>query len=795
MDQERLLVSLEARISDFEKKMKRAEKTGTRTFTRMQRGSASATRQFERDMRRQSRAVDQATAKASGRIGAISKAAVGGLVGAVAISGLTQLATETARVVEGIAAIGDEAARSNLSLYEFQEWKFVAEQNRIGIDAMTDGFKELSLRADEFVVTGKGPAAEAFTRLGFTADQLKNKLKDPSDLMLDIIDRLEGMDRAAQIRVADEIFGGTGGEQFVQLLAQGRMEVQRTIDEAGRLGVVMDAETIAKAEELDRKFNQIKASVSTLAKTAIVEFTFALTDFSQGLDEIFRDRSGGRGILGDKTVDELEKSEELLRANQDTLKELADLYRGMLLDIGKAGGAIANEIPSLLDMDAHDAAIQLDGVVTRMQELSMDLRAGQIGADEFGTEMEATLSTASSLLAEVNAIDGLDLSFAISQVAALTGQLAGAFERAIQLRSALPGATPRGGRGDGGAEVQARRERAAQQQANDSFIAGEKEKNALSREQLALQRETAAVVDRAAQSGAKLTQPQAERLALASLEADQRRREAGRPAAAPTGSGGGGGRAAGVSDYQRAVEGMRDRAAALEIETAQYLEAAASAGQYEYALAKAEAKAKLMTAAQRDGLRVTPELAAGMDQLAAGYAAAAQQADVARDQIESVAAAQQEFRDTAKDSFVGLVSGATSFRDALSQIGLKLAELSASKLFDMTFPTSGGTSGGGLFGSLFAGFFDSGGHIPGGQFGIVGERGPEIVTGPAHVTSRADTAKMMQGGGRHEVVVALAVPEGVTVEETRQIAGDIAMSVVQANNQQISKQNDPARRY
>ncbi|WP_097499309.1 phage tail tape measure protein [Escherichia coli] len=42
----------------------------------------------------------------------------------------------------------------------------------------------------------------------------------------------------------------------------------------------------------------------------------------------------------------------------------------------------------------------------------------------------------------------------------------------------------------------------------------------------------------------------------------------------------------------------------------------------------------------------------------------------------------------------------------------------------------------------FAGMYDSGGYIPRGQFGIVGENGPEIVNGPANVTSRRNTAAL-----------------------------------------------------
>ena len=42
----------------------------------------------------------------------------------------------------------------------------------------------------------------------------------------------------------------------------------------------------------------------------------------------------------------------------------------------------------------------------------------------------------------------------------------------------------------------------------------------------------------------------------------------------------------------------------------------------------------------------------------------------------------------------------------------------------------------------FAGMFDNGGNISSGQWGIVGENGPEIVKGPANVTSRKKTAAM-----------------------------------------------------
>lgn len=42
----------------------------------------------------------------------------------------------------------------------------------------------------------------------------------------------------------------------------------------------------------------------------------------------------------------------------------------------------------------------------------------------------------------------------------------------------------------------------------------------------------------------------------------------------------------------------------------------------------------------------------------------------------------------------------------------------------------------------FAGMYDSGGYIPRGRFGIAGENGPEIISGPANITSRRRTAAL-----------------------------------------------------
>lgn len=278
-DEERLVVLLEARIRDLEKNMAKASGITGKTYREMSLGSKRATAQMESDMVRSTTRINQALATVSTRVGTFGKTFGAGLVGGIAGLGIAGIISQFGEVAKSIAEVGDEAKRAGVDVKSFQELKYVAEQNRIGVDALTDGLKELNLRADEFILTGKGSSAEAFQRLGYNADTLKAKLEDPSALFTEIIGKLGQLDKAAQIRVADEIFGGTGGEKFVQLIDQGEKGIRDTIDAANDLGIVMDKEMIERAAELDRQFAAVTTTVGSGLKKAIVEAANALSRF------------------------------------------------------------------------------------------------------------------------------------------------------------------------------------------------------------------------------------------------------------------------------------------------------------------------------------------------------------------------------------------------------------------------------------------------------------------------------------------------------------------------------------
>lgn len=228
-----LIVPLEARIDKLEKGLERANRTQRR-----------ASRKMERRARQSADKMSASYTRAGNAAAAAFKRVAIPLAAGIASAGT---ARKVADVTKSVAELGNEAERAGVAVEDFQEWKYVSEQNRIGIDQMVDGFKELNLRADEFITTGKGPAAEAFARLGFNASELREQLKNPSELLLEIMDRMRRLDTAARIRIADEVFGGSAGERFVELVDQGSAGLRETMQRAQELGLVLDESVVRRA--------------------------------------------------------------------------------------------------------------------------------------------------------------------------------------------------------------------------------------------------------------------------------------------------------------------------------------------------------------------------------------------------------------------------------------------------------------------------------------------------------------------------------------------------------------------
>ncbi|GGG62764.1 hypothetical protein GCM10011415_06410 [Salipiger pallidus] len=684
MDEERLIVALEARIRDFEKNMLKAEQRGTQSYNRLRTGSRTATTAMEADMLRSTSRINQALATTSTRIGAFGKAFVAGAV----VAGIGAITTGATQAVRALSEIQQQADRAGLSVTAFQELKFVSEQSRIDVDAMVDGLKELQLRADEFIVTGKGSGEEAFRRLGYSAEDLKRRLEEPEELFLDLIDRMEDLDRAAQIRVADEVFGGTGGERFVELLRQGDDGIRQMMDRAHELGLVIEEDTIAKAAELDRKFGEITGRISTLAKTIVVDLAGALDEaLTIDVDDIFGSAERAIAMMGEKAYrDAMEgkskATEEEAEEQMDTLRMLRDEYARLGDEAVRLFPSLDQTIISLSALGYSDAADTLRAVRDQMAELDDGLKDGTISAEDFDSGMQDAITSANDALAQIDAIDGATFSNVIAQLGGLARALIETATRATQLRNSLPGnevgTTPAP---EGEVDFQlpptetAPRSSVRPQMPGVNFSFGRPEPSA------------------------------------------------GGGGGGSSGGGGGGRARAEVDDFRREVERTREEIARLEAEAVALAAVAETGFEYGDAVDYARKKAELLYEAQAAGKELTPEMRAEIDQLAQAYAKAGQAADDAADKMDKVRENTERGAQSMSDLFMSVLDGSSSAEQALWSLVQQLIQVQIEAAF-LDLAKSGGTVGS-IFeaiGSALSGKRAEGGPVKVGEPYLVNER-------------------------------------------------------------------------
>lgn len=651
-----LVVPIEARIDKLEKGLARANRT--------QRRSAQ---QMERRAKQSADRMRKTYGEMGDSVGAgFKKMALPLLAGVASIQTVRQIAATT----RAVAQLGDEAKRSGVPLKDFQEWKFVAEQNRIGVDQMIDGLKELNLRADEFVLTGKGPAAEAFARLGYGADELRDKLKDPSALLLEVIGRMERLSKSGQIRVADEIFGGSAGERFVELIDRGEDGLRQTVNRAHELGLVLDDSVVARADELDRKFNALMSKVATLGKRIAV----ATAD------------------VGAAIVDDIASIEDV-----DPLAGLTLSYSQLEQKARMAGVSMMQSVQLLSAYGYDDVANEMRELSQRTMDLVDGFADGTVEGAEFSAELESIQTEAQAAFDRVEQIDRADFINVTSGLAGLGTQLMQTLGVAQSLKGVLDAIDGASGPSQmqvfREADAESMRAWEANQKRRAEFMEGESTRNSMTQERLDLEREIVTVQKSAAGAGVTLTRQQVEAAAQARITADAARRAANTPDRPASTSGGGGGGSVEQSDWDTELTSLAEETAALKLEAEALLNVTGAQIQRGDAMALAQTKAELLNAALRSGMADTPDLRAQIEGLADEYTQASNSAELAASKITEVQEASQRGANSIANVFEGMATGALTAKEAVGRLIIEIIKLSLKKRLLETASNAGGWLG------------------------------------------------------------------------------------------------------
>lgn len=274
-------------------------------------------------------------------------------------------------------------------------------------------------------------------------------------------------------------------------------------------------------------------------------------------------------------------------------------------------------------------------------------------------------------------------------------------------------------------------------------------------------------------------------------------------------SGGGGG---GSDDFQREIDQIKERTAAIQAETTAQAGLNPLLNDFGHAVEFASAKQDLLNAAKGAGKTITPELTAQIDLLAEGYASASASADKLAEAQEKVREQAEFFGDAAYDAFSELIPKIETGNKALDGFLNTLIEAVAQAALLGKGPFGGaGGAGGGLLGGLFSLFgFAKGGIASRGKpmktfarggvsrsAAIFGEAGPEAAVPlpdgrsiPVRFTEPSIPRRSSGGGSNVHVTVGVSADNNGNllpfVENVSQKSvASASPKIISAANQQV----------
>jgi len=184
-----------------------------------------------------------------------------------ALGGMKRLVDGAIDAADAIGKTSDKLGISNSALQEFQ---YAAAQSGVKLETLNMGLQRFGRRAAE-AATGTGEARGALKRLKIELTDGQGALRSTEALFMDTMKALSEIENPLErVRLGFKLFDSEG---VALVNMAGKMGVLR--DEAQKMGLILDDEVIAKAEET-------KDTLSALAKITSAQLTPALADLGGG---------------------------------------------------------------------------------------------------------------------------------------------------------------------------------------------------------------------------------------------------------------------------------------------------------------------------------------------------------------------------------------------------------------------------------------------------------------------------------------------------------------------------------
>lgn len=158
--------------------------------------------------------------------------------------GVTALVAGAKSIVDYGGKVTDLADKYGLTTDMVQQLSYAAGQTGVSVETALGGIKKVAIATAD-ALGGNEEKMAAFERLGITAQQLRSM--SPDQVFLALGNNLKDMPMTAQVFADINDTLGRSGQELIPMFREG---LSGMMDDAKRLGVVMDEETIAKLDEM-----------------------------------------------------------------------------------------------------------------------------------------------------------------------------------------------------------------------------------------------------------------------------------------------------------------------------------------------------------------------------------------------------------------------------------------------------------------------------------------------------------------------------------------------------------------
>lgn len=191
-------------------------------------------------------------------------------------------------VITTDATVGRLAYTLDQQIERLSAWRGAAVLTGGTADGITASIQGLVSQFQTFSLTGESSVIPYFRALGVDIADANGKMRDTGDILLDLSDKLHGMDpaRAAAFGQALGFDQGT-----INLLIQGRSAVQGMLDEQKKLGVITKEDAAAgmamqkSIAELDQASTTAGRTILTILAPALIAVLNAVRDVTVWLTQ------------------------------------------------------------------------------------------------------------------------------------------------------------------------------------------------------------------------------------------------------------------------------------------------------------------------------------------------------------------------------------------------------------------------------------------------------------------------------------------------------------------------------